>query len=58
MEIHKKLIDVDKDPGWAKYNEENEFVGYTMPGEEGCLAIKSTGILPCTPIEVRGSGRE
>lgn len=46
------MAEVAADPAWSKYSEDKEFIGYTKPGEEGCLAIKSTGVLPCTPIEV------
>ena len=52
MEVYQKLIDLDKDTKWEQYFKEDNFSGYTMKGEEGCLAIRSVGIIPCTPIEV------
>jgi len=53
--VHKKLIEVENDPAWKSYEEKGDFAGYTKPGEDGFLSIKSTGIVPCTPIEVQKS---
>lgn len=52
QEVYKKLVEAESDPAWKNYYEKGDFAGYTKPGEDGFLAIKSTGILPCTPIEV------
>ena len=51
--MHAKLQEMIADPKWKECEREGASIGYSMKGEDGFLAIKSTGILPCTPIEVQ-----
>ena len=53
MDCHAKVQETIENKGWSQYEKEGNFAGYTMKGEEGFLCIKSTGIIPCTPIEVQ-----
>jgi len=49
---HAELEKMNASPDWNEYYKDGVFKGYTMKGNDGFLAIKSTGILNCTPIEV------
>ncbi len=52
METHKRLGETIASPKWEDYFKDGAFSGYTMKGDEGFVAIKSVGVIPCTPIEV------
>ena len=49
--ISKLYNDTNISPNWKKIKEKGDFGAYSMNSHEG-LILKSTGVLPLTPIEM------